>query len=222
MAKGGIIATFVSTILFGIIAPTSDVSSDVKLLIDVVTFQVGHDWELTGCRSCYGLSTDEVYQPKVGSCHTCMSSPKTLYFNPSFSCGENVDINEKFRKLKEDSTCKRRTWGFGHEDRCNTGDLCCIHKTNRSRTSSQYTPFDVRRRPYFCQILQFTETNFCQMCNHAGMASSLYCEKLLQQWHEQDPMWMSKVIETGCNNTYYKINRNFSNNSMNVTITSEV
>ena len=77
----GAVAIFSMTIVSGIIAPTGDVWSDVKLLYDAVTFNLGTSYELAGCRACYGLHDDDVYMPKKDDCQVCVSHPKVVIRN---------------------------------------------------------------------------------------------------------------------------------------------
>jgi hypothetical protein len=233
MAIGGVIATFVMTIIFGIIAPTFDVSSDVKLLFDVVTFQVGNSYELAGCRSCHGLSSDEVYQPKVESCKQCLSSPRYKIWSPSTSCGFTPHYLDKIRELKEDPTCTRKLFGFndtidklGHEDECKPKDHCCIHRTNTSRTLSQFTSTDRRINTYLCKTMSnLTKENNCQFCKHTGTSSGAFCKSLFTRSLTRNPHQVKKMFsqaKQNCRkNTYFKMNENFSNKSMNESITIE-
>ena len=65
MGVGSVIATFVMCIIFNIILPSGDQGSDIYLLYNVLTFQLGVTTELSGCRACYGKTESEIYFPKV-------------------------------------------------------------------------------------------------------------------------------------------------------------
>lgn len=60
MGVGSVIATFVMCILFNIILPTGDVGSDIYLMYQTLTFDLGESVEITGCKSCYHKSEKDV------------------------------------------------------------------------------------------------------------------------------------------------------------------
>ena len=228
MALGGVIATFVMTIIFGIIAPTFDVGSDVKLLVDVVTFQVGDSLELSGCRMCYGLSTDEVYNPKVEHFKTCISSPVGIDLNPSVKCDFSAASMDQLRVIKGDSTPRKKVWVVRNEelvseDECNSTEKCCIHKTNTSRTSSQWTHIDGRIQTPFCTPLwNVTAEHSCLLCFHVAKESLFYCNLMLltlgQKYNSQWKNMRNIAKLNNCDSLYYTMNRNFSKQDVNQNI----
>ena len=65
MGVKSVIATFSLCILFNVILPSGDQGSDMYLLYNVLTFQLGVSLELSGCRSCYTKTESEIYYPKL-------------------------------------------------------------------------------------------------------------------------------------------------------------
>ena len=61
MGVGSVIATFVMCILFNIILPSGDQGSDIYLMYNVLTFQLGVSLELSGCRACYRKTESEIH-----------------------------------------------------------------------------------------------------------------------------------------------------------------
>ena len=132
-----VVVIFCMTILFGIIAPSGDVLWDFRLLFDTITFNLGASYELAGCRACYGLSEDEVYLPKKGSCQICLQHPRkretTSEYNPLTYCGQNSNYVDKLIQLEKELGCTNKTWvfandtdSFGREDTCDSNDDCCM------------------------------------------------------------------------------------------------
>ena len=84
MGIASVITTFIMCILFNIFLPTGDVGSDINLMYQALTFNLGDSIELLGCKSCYHKTENEVYYPdKVVSQHKC----KTCLYNEGTMCG---------------------------------------------------------------------------------------------------------------------------------------
>ena len=67
----GVIVPIVTSILFGILFPTGDITLDIKFMERALTFNVGKTLELLGCKLCY-KNEDLVYERKDKNCSTCL------------------------------------------------------------------------------------------------------------------------------------------------------
>jgi hypothetical protein len=60
----GVISTIVISVLFNVLLPSGDQGSDLYLMYNTLTFQLGVSLELSGCTACYAKTESEVYYPK--------------------------------------------------------------------------------------------------------------------------------------------------------------
>ena len=181
MSLGSVIITFVMCILFNILLPTGDVGSDLNLMYQTLTFNLGSSFELEGCKSCYYKTDKEVYNPEKdlasNECKICL-------YNPKLVCGgitglRNLRRLKKMNEMeKEKHSCSnnetfRRTskyeWKVGECDEKN--DNCCITQTTDIKGENPIQKLDPKKLFWEC----FQLTNEFDYCITSGKASGVYC-----------------------------------------------
>ena len=103
MSVVSVVSTFVLCILFNIILPTGDINSDLYLMYQTLTFNLGESLELEGCKSCFHKTEKDVYYPDEDltndDCKTCL-------FDRHSYCGSIRQFIKKVRTLKNEiQTC---------------------------------------------------------------------------------------------------------------------
>ena len=178
MSLGSVITTFVMCILFNILLPTGDVGSDLNLLYQTYTFNLGDSFELEGCKSCYHKSDKEVYHPEKdltsNKCKICL-------FNPGLDCGGYTNQLKKINQMeREKQNCSKSETFRAQEDEdklivgeCDEmNDLCCITKTSEIKNENLIQKMDSKKLFYLCESF----TNELDICMTSGRANGLYCE----------------------------------------------
>ena len=98
-----VVRIFTLTIFFNTILPTGDVYSDILLMVQTLTFQNTESLEMSGCRSCFGKSEEDLY-PTLNDCETCLTK------NTHFDCGRYISSLNKFREIKNRKKCENQKW----------------------------------------------------------------------------------------------------------------
>ena len=143
MYPTSVIATFTTSIVFFVILPSLDIGSDIYLMFTTLTF-AGNSLFLSGCRSCYFKTIDEVYNVRNGRCTTCL-------FGDNLYCGQLPLVLDKLHELQgEKVECsENEEWRFTYfETELKNGDgeskhgqysnpdYCYIQSANLSNTNS--------------------------------------------------------------------------------------
>ena len=100
MGKLAVISMFAQTILFSILGPSGDIYSDVGLMVNTLTFNLGESLLLSGCRACYKRNEDEVYTLKNRPCQTCFNDNEIL------DCGRHPQTLNKIQELQNLESCQ--------------------------------------------------------------------------------------------------------------------
>ena len=134
MGVGSIISTFVMCILFNILLPTGDIGSDLNLMHQTLSFNLGDSIELEGCKSCYFKLENDIYNTKKdisrNECKTCFDALKCGSRFPFF---KNLkELNEKQESCLNDESFKITNKGTIHKEECDerlANNNCCVSKT---------------------------------------------------------------------------------------------
>ena len=97
MGVASVVASILMCFFFNMILPSGDVYSDVYLLINVLTFNLGDSIELSGCKVCYGVTEEELYA-ETTSCDVCFTSKLD-------SCGGYPSILKKLTNIQNQKVC---------------------------------------------------------------------------------------------------------------------
>ena len=181
MGLACVVSTFVMCILFNIILPTGDVQSDLRLMYQALTFDLGDSLELEGCKSCYYKTEKEVFYPKRdlnnNSCKTCLYDENSI-------CGIYPPIVKKMRELKYERNCAKNETLImritNHDelkdDECDESfDRCCMKQSKETKGENPIQKLDPKK-VFWC------EENIRGLgeCLVVGKASGMYC-KILEQ-----------------------------------------
>ena len=100
MGLTSVIVIFITCILFDIFLPTMDVGTDIELMVQTLTFDLGDSLELEGCKSCYHKNEKEVYYPeKILDTNDC----KICLFDQFSRCGRNAAALKEMRKFQDEN-----------------------------------------------------------------------------------------------------------------------
>ena len=139
MGIKSVVSIFFTTILFNVFLPSGDMGSDLFLMISTITFDLGDSIEMSGCRSCYGKSEEEVYYNRNSNqeCQMCLDDFYGI-------CGAYPLMLNKLNDLQSKRNCRNESWRinenhfFENGTHCKKKDKCCleasigtnIHKIN--------------------------------------------------------------------------------------------
>ena len=123
-------------ILFNIILPSGDVGSDLNLMYQTLTFDLGDSKELEGCKSCYHKTEQDVYySEKELTSNEC----KTCLYDPYLNCGGYPPFLKKVKDLKrEKHICSSNetftidNYGEIKSGKCYEG-FCCVAQTKEPK-----------------------------------------------------------------------------------------
>ena len=173
--KSGI-GTFVMCILFNIILPTGDVSSDLNLMYQTLTFNLGGSLELAGCKSCYHKTEQDIYYSEKdltsNECKTCL-------YDRYSNCGQFPSFLTKVSELeREAQTCSSNlTFRVNHDGQFKIdkfeeyGDLCWVTQTKHPKSENPIVKLDPRKS-FSCEQL----TQELDYCFVSGKESGFHCE----------------------------------------------
>ena len=202
MGVVSVVSTFVMCILFNIFLPTGDVGSDVNLMFQALTFNLGESIELSGCRTCYHKSENQVYYSEKGlqenECETCLYDKKVV-------CGANHQFLNKLIELEgEKETClNSETFRFTNESKLEVGecddanDACCVtngkgmKKPNKVQRVDQLAP---KKLFYVCTSIN-SELDICFV---SGKASVFVCGNFVssKEFQGRLPELLIKVLSS--------------------------
>ena len=176
MAICSIVKIFFMSIIFNTLLPSGDVGSDVYLMFNTLTFNLGPGLKLLGCKLCYGKSDNDVYRRRneleKRKCNWCVT-------DRDFACGLYPEIIQKMLSYEKDNeVCLtnetfRRTksgdYGIGDCDKRN--DTCCLttYETNENFNNIQmldpkilFQCFYIKQKNlHYCYVVGNTSFNFC-------------------------------------------------------------
>ena len=158
MGKLSIVSMFVVSILCNVLGPSGDIYSDVGLMVNTLTFNLGESLLLSGCRACYKRNEEDVYSLTNRPCQTCFSDKEILV------CGGHPQTLTKIQELQNSESCPRernsdndvqkwhlsysftsKTFEFKRGNCGGFGDIeCCITPSNDSRKMDPFDGIDKR------------------------------------------------------------------------------
>ena len=118
--------------VFGVFSPSLDVYSDTSLMFSTV-YYMGDDIYSLGCRACYSMSEEDVYDSKkVGHCSLCASNGDKSPNYGGLYCGRYPSAMKGI--LERNNKCDREenfhlgasTSSILMPGECESGDACCI------------------------------------------------------------------------------------------------
>ena len=204
MGLTSVIAIFVTCILFNIFLPTMDVGTDIELMVQTVTFDLGDSLELEGCKSCYHKNEKEVYYPEknleTNDCKICL-------YDQYSRCGRNAAVLKEMRKFQDENESCLNTvtfavkMTFNHDSglsgstkfefrECDlTQDDCCVTRTREAKKENPIQKLDRKKLIWPCYwdynnngplgiLNKFLEDrNEFDHCQVSGNANQLYCTR---------------------------------------------
>ena len=179
-----VIITFVMCVLFNIILPTGDVGSDLNLMYQTITFNLGGSLELEGCKSCYYKTNKEVYNPKKdllsNECKTCLYSPMGGCVGFSILKKMNELAKEKHTCLSNETFRYEETSKYESKDgECDEeNDNCCITQTREIKSENPVQELDPTKLFLPCPVLRQNKLDFCVT---SGKVPGSYCLRVWQQ-----------------------------------------
>ena len=151
MSLGSVISTLLICFFFNIILPTGDVGSDLNLIYQAWTFNLGDSLELEGCKSCYLKTDKEVYyQEKDLTSKEC----KTCIYDPLMFCGRITTLKiinflekEKYKCLNNETFIRSVLIGkvthITSHGECNDDiDTCCVTQTREIKSENPIQKLD--------------------------------------------------------------------------------
>ena len=191
MGATTIAASFLMCIVFNLILPSGDVYSDVALMTNTLTFNLGDSFELAGCRICHGISEDELYS-KINSCDICLT-------NKYYDCGRSSSILNKITQLQNGKECVNETFRVTNtlefkSDACQKNDSCCLQSFDEHniQSTSHLDPRVLTKCYLLSEQLEYLEFDLCYVF---GKANINYCNRL----HKFDSTFkyqLDKLIRT--------------------------
>lgn len=209
MAIASVIITFLMCILFNIFLPTGDVGSDLNLIYQTLTFNLGDSIELSGCKSCYHKSENDVYYPqKVFPRNEC----KTCLYNKNHGCGvSNPTLIKRIELESEKDTCLNNgTFRLTNEGRMEVGecdednDDCCItksqdmNKRNQIQTLDQLDP----KKAFNPCVSIHSELHLCFV---SGKASGINCASFIidKEFLYRSQDFQNEVLSSSSNKSIF-------------------
>ena len=207
MGFTSVIVTFVTCILFNIFIPTMDVGTDLDLMTQTLTFNLGESLELEGCKSCYHKNEKEVYYPEMrletNDCKICL-------FDQFSRCGINARVLKEMRKYQDENESCLNNVTFTvkeNNDRMNkktktqgqstilefrkcdlVKDDCCVTHTKEAKKENPIQKLDQKKLFWPCySVLKdpslgwskfLKDPNEFDHCTVSGKASQWYCIRL--------------------------------------------
>ena len=182
MGVASVVASILMCFCFNMILPSGDVYSDVYLLINVLTFNLGDSIELSGCKVCYGVTEEELYA-ETTSCDVCFTSKLD-------SCGGYPQMLKKLTNIQNQKECGNniyrvaRTHEFNNHH-CLNNDLCCLQSFKTVVNDINMLKLNPRLL-YECFRNLHPDYDTCYV---TGKASGLYCSSL----QKLDSTFISKL-----------------------------
>ena len=183
MGVGSVISTFVMCILFNILLPTGDIGSDLNLMHQTLSFNLGDSIELEGCKSCYFKLESDMYNPKKDlpkkECKTCFHTVKCGSMFPFF---KNLkELNERQELCLNDESFRITNKGILHKEECDESQAnnnCCVRKTVGTKSENPINMLDPKKIFFSCRKFTSTLPKDLEFCLAAGKASGSYCDSL--------------------------------------------
>ena len=196
MGLTSVVSIFATCILFNIILPTSDVGTDLDLMYQTVSFNMGDSLELDGCKFCYRKTEKDVYHPtKDRAKNHC----KTCIYDPNAKCGRFSRIIRKVKQYQdEEKNCldsnsfTYKTYDMGRSkstfvnEKCEEiYEDCCAMKTKTKRVNP-IQKLDPKKLFWPCLPIRYLHTQYVNFnltirsddfdyCSVSGQESYTYC-----------------------------------------------
>ena len=186
LCKMGVLIPFVTSILFGLLLPTSDVTLDAKFMEKTLTFNVGNTLELIGCKLCY-KSENLVYRKRKGKCSTCLVN------DYKHECGGILTFLNEVNHLggMDEENCNQEfNWRVTKDKKivvpgAYTNNNSCAIEYIKNESVPKST-LNIDRRLFvaessclYVNLKQIKER--VEACNIIGNASLLSCDRLTQE-----------------------------------------
>ena len=192
MGVASVVASILMCFFFNMILPSGDVYSDVYLLINVLTFNLGDSIELSGCKVCYGVTEEELYA-ETTSCDVCLTSRLD-------SCGGYTSILKNLTNIQNQKECGNNIYRVqldyvAHEfsnDPCNK---CCLQSFKTVLNDINMLKLNPRLL-YECFPNLHPDYDICYV---TGKASGLYCSSL----QKLDSTFISKLNKHILSDVFY-------------------
>ena len=210
MGIASILATFTTSIIFNVIMPTGDTGSDLSLMINTITFNLGDSLELEACKSCYNRRESEVYDSKLNSNSSCA----WVLEDQNSACGQYPFILKKLNELENTNYCaKHEHWTinathrqFSNSSECISSDECCL-KINyvndisndeiQNKKVQHFPNVDPRVLVYCSHDTMISNFQLCIMAGKASLFDCISLGKLdftlLNQIKELEKTEISKI-----------------------------
>ena len=141
MGVATVIVSFVVCLALNVFLNSFDVYSDLGLTYKTLTFNLGDNLLLTGCRVCHDKENEEIYKPQNKSCRQCLTR------NWNFHCGGSYQMLNKLKELEKKDTCNEERFSLKFNSTSNTyyfrsgecnwvKDECCIENSNQTLFSN--------------------------------------------------------------------------------------
>ena len=164
MGVATVVASFVMCFFFNIILPSADEYSDVYLLKNTLTFNLGDSLQLSGCKVCHGVSEDLLYS-KTSACDVCLT-------NNYHFCGSYPSVLKKLAILQNKQECDNETFVVRksrnndiiefQNDACNRGDECCLQSFN-TKLNDTISNLDPRLLIRCISLPKHMDFDFCSV-----------------------------------------------------------
>ena len=192
MGVASVVVSILMCFFFNMILPSGDVYSDVYLLINVLTFNLGDSIDLSGCKVCYGVTEEELYA-ETTSCGVCFTSKLD-------SCGGFPVILKMLTNIQNQKECgniiyrvhdsrvANKKWNSRVEFKnypCLHEGLCCLQSFKTVVNDINMLKLNPRLL-YECFRNLHPDYDICYV---TGKASGLYCSSL----QKLDSTFISKL-----------------------------
>ena len=179
MGFGSVVATFFTCILFNMILPSGDIGSDVYLMFNTLTFNLGSGLKLIGCKLCYFKTHNDVYYDEekfIGKkCHWCVTEK-------DFVCGIYPYVMERILSFENTDLCEANktmrhinSWEYTETGECDSRkDKCCLSTFNRHRNTNAIQSLDAKKL-FRCFTYHEKKMDYCYV---TGSTSFRICMSL--------------------------------------------
>ena len=202
MGITSVVGTFAMCFIFNIFLPTGDVGSDLNLMHQALTFDLGSSLVLEGCKSCYHKTERELYHHEQENskreCNICL-------YQPGLMCGQWSVTLQKIREMEsERDNClidesyrftKQAKFVYGECDEDN--DQCCVSKAKEKKIS--FSIHDLDRKKLFWPC--FTINEDLDNCFVTELGKR--CERSMtdEKWREQYLVRVARTLLSPKNET---------------------
>ena len=199
MGVASVLTSILMCFVSNMILPSADVYSDVYLLKNILTFNLGNSIELSGCRVCHGVTEEELYA-ETTSCDVCLTSKLD-------SCGGHPSILKNITNIRSKKECgnveyRENTKGEHIKGNCHINDWCCLQSSKTIVKDINVLKLDPRLL-YEC----FPLPSDFDHCYVTGKASGLYCASR----QRLDPTFIDQLTNLKDSDVFYGGNDHIKN-----------